>query len=111
MPFDFSQSGPAVDPLNPLTGYDYGQLRLTSVLAGFEDPVAVVENSVGRGFTIRKGTKIGKAGGEVIDIQSDKIIILEEVTDFTGKKKTDRIELKLRAAEPHEGRVPARVVN
>lgn len=108
-PFDFSQTSGSIDPRNPLTAYDYGQLRLTSVLAGFDEPLAVVENSVGHGFTIRKGTKIGKSGGEVIDIQGDKVIILEEGTDFAGQKKSERIEMKLRAADPGDGRNVQRV--
>lgn len=96
VPFDLGQSTGEIDPNNPLTGYEYGQLRLTSVLAGFDEPVAVVENSAGRGFTVRKGTVIGKLGGKVIDIQKDRVIILEEITELDGQKRTNTVELALR---------------
>ncbi len=96
-PFDFSGVSGVVDPNNPLTSYDYGQLRLSSVLAGLEDPIAIVENSAGKGFTVRKGTKIGKNSGEVVEILKDKLIIIEERTDFTGETKRETIELLLRS--------------
>ena len=96
VPFDLSQTAGEIDPNNPLTGYEYGQLRLTSVLAGFDEPVAVVENNAGRGFTVRKGTVIGKLGGKVIDIQKDRVIVLEEITELDGQKRTNTVELTLR---------------
>ena len=101
--FDFSSAGPAIDPANPLTGYDYGQLRLTTVLQGFDEPIAVVENGVGHGFTVKKGTKIGRNGGEVVEIQPDKLLILEQTTDFTGQKKSQTIELKLHTSSEQGG--------
>jgi Tfp pilus assembly protein PilP len=102
VPFDFSQPSAPPDPANPLTGFDYKELRLSSVLAGGEEPIAIVEDSTGRGFTVRRGTKIGKAGGEVIEIQRDKLVIQEPRTDSRGGRQTARIELLLRAAKATE---------
>lgn len=98
-PLDFSQPAAPLDPRNPLTGFDYKELRLTSVLAGGNEPLAIVEDSAGRGFTVRQGTRIGKSGGEVIEIQRDKLVIQEPRTDSRGGKHTERIELSLRAAK------------
>lgn len=72
-----------------------GQLRLTAILDGFDDPKAMVETSTGKGYTIGKGTKIGTNSGEVIEILSDKVLILETTTDFTGEQKTRTVEMKL----------------
>lgn len=83
----------------PLERYEVGQLKLTVVLDGFDEPYAMVENDVGRGFKVTKGTKIGTNGGEVIEIRRDRILILETATDFTGKKKSRTIEMKLRTQE------------
>ncbi|RME59985.1 MAG: hypothetical protein D6780_04200 [Candidatus Dadabacteria bacterium] len=80
----------------PLERYDLGQLKVTAILEGFGEPRAIVEDAKGHGYTVKKGTKIGIHGGEVADIQKDKIVVVEEVTDFTGKKKTNVVEMKLR---------------
>jgi Tfp pilus assembly protein PilP len=102
VPFDFSRPSAPPDPANPLTGFDYKELRLSSVLAGGEEPIAIVEDSTGRGFTVRQGTRIGKAGGEVIEIHRDKLVIQELRTDSRGGKYTERIELLLRGAKATE---------
>ena len=93
-PFDFTPE--ADGSKTPLERYTIGQLRLTAVLAGFDEPAGIVEDQSGKGYTVKKGTKIGPNGGEVIDILSDKLLILETVVDFTGEKKTNRIELPLK---------------
>lgn len=82
-----------------LERYDYGQLKLTAVLGGFDEPKAIVENAAGRGFTVSKGTKIGPNGGEVIEIRPDRILILENVVDFTGESKAHTVEMKLRTKD------------
>ncbi len=83
----------------PLERYDIGQLKLTAVLAGIDNPTAMIENQAGIGFQAKKGTKIGTSGGEVVDILPDKILILETTTDFTGETKTRTIEMKLRTKD------------
>lgn len=82
-----------------LEKYDIGQLKLTAVLAGVDNPTAMVENQAGMGFQVKKGTKIGTAGGEVVEILPDKIMILEINTDFTGETKTRTVEMKLRTKD------------
>lgn len=98
-PFDFSPKPTENDGKTQLERYDIGQLKLTAVLTGFSEPTATVENNVGRGFTVKKGTKIGANGGEVIEILPDRILILETSFDFTGEKKTRTIEMKLRTKD------------
>ena len=79
-----------------LERFSLGQLRLTAVLEGMDKPSAIVETSTGKGFTVTIGTKIGVNSGEVIEILPDKLLILETSTDFTGKKQTRTVEMKLR---------------
>ena len=62
-----------------LERYALGQLKVTAILAGFEQPYAMVENSAGRGFKISKGTKIGQNNGEVVEIHQDRVVILESL--------------------------------
>ncbi|MBX7143381.1 MAG: pilus assembly protein PilP [Oligoflexia bacterium] len=83
----------------PLERYNLGELKLTAVLKGFDGPTAIVENAAGKGFSVKKGTKIGNNGGEVVEILPDKLLILETEIDFTGEKKTRTLELRLRTKD------------
>lgn len=100
-PFDFAPKGED-ETKTPLERYNIGQLKLTAVLEGFDEPKAIIENSVGKGFTVGKGTKIGTNNGEIVEIQKDKVLILETEIDFTGQKKTKTIELRLRTKDEAE---------
>jgi len=94
-PFDLA---PQID----LTGredlerYPIDQLRLTAVMRAGEEPTALIVNRAGHGYTVRKGTKVGINGGEIIEILEDKLLILETSGDFTGETSTRTVELLLR---------------
>lgn len=96
-PFDIA---PKADDVNKtvLERYDLGQFKLTAVLSG-QTPSASVELADGKGFIVRKGSKIGLNNGEIIDIQPTKIIILETKIDFTGQKTQNTVELQLRTPD------------
>jgi Tfp pilus assembly protein PilP len=100
LPFDFSPQDDLDDPSKtPLEKFTLGQLKLTAVLGGqIGDPTAIVETSTGKGFTVRKNTKIGRDNGVVVEIQPDRVLILETAIDFTGEKRNRTVELKLRTA-------------
>jgi len=95
-PFDFAPKVTADDSRSPLERYEIGQLKLTAVLDGFDEPTAIVENAAGRGFTVKRGAKIGPNGGVIAEILPDRLLIDETITDFTGASKTTRIELTIR---------------
>ena len=103
-PFNFS---PQQDDRarTPLERYSIGQLKLTVILDGFDEPFAMVENSAGKGFKISRGTKIGQNGGEVVEILKDRIVILERSVDFTGRESTKTIELRLRTKDQEEAQI------
>lgn len=95
-PFDFSPQRSEREDLSPLERYEIGQLKLTAVLDGFDEPTAVVENAAGRGFTVKRGTRIGPNQGVIAEILKDKLVIVETTTDFTGATKSRTIELLIR---------------
>jgi len=102
-PFDFSPVSPAADcAKEPLTCTDIGQLRLAIVVSGVDEPRAIVEDSVGHGYTVKKGTKIGRNNGEIVEILPDRIKILESTVDFTGEAKTNVVEMMLRTKDQSE---------
>lgn len=101
-PFDFAPKQPSDESLTPLERYELGQLKLTAVLDGFDEPTAIVENAAGKGFTVKRGTKIGPNGGTIVEILKDRLLIDQSVTDFTGETKTTRIELAIRTQDQNE---------
>ncbi|MCO6431193.1 MAG: pilus assembly protein PilP [Deltaproteobacteria bacterium] len=98
-PFSLAPQPGDLSNKTPLEKYGIGQLKLTAVLGAGDEGSAMVENSLGKGFTVKKGTKIGVNGGEVIEILADRILILETSTDFTGETKTKTIEMRLRTKD------------
>jgi Tfp pilus assembly protein PilP len=87
-------------PRTPLQEYDLSQLKLTAIIwTGGADGRAMVEDSAGKGFTLKKGTYIGKRGGKVKAIQLDRVIIEEPIRVFGEQAKTREIVLKM----PEEG--------
>lgn len=98
-PFDFSPKVHNDNAKTPLERYDIGQLKLTAILNGFDEPMAYVEDSVHHGYSVKKGTKIGINGGEVVEIEKDRLLILETNVDFTGQTQTKTFEMRLRSKD------------
>lgn len=74
--------------------FEPGQLTLVAIVFGAE-PLAMVQDSAGTGYILRKGTKIGRSG-QVIDIVSNKVIIEESVLSLTKQKKLRTVEMTLK---------------
>lgn len=95
-PFDFSGARTDRSHLTPLEQYSLEQLRLTAVLESQGGALtAIVEDSAGKGYTVRIGTRIGLDNGVVVSVEKDKLSILETKVDITGKESQVVRELKL----------------
>jgi len=81
--------------LTLLEKYDLSQLKLTAVLRTSKHSVAIVEETSGRGFVVKTGTRIGLNSGRVVDILLDRIIIQETEEVLAGKKLYVTKEMKL----------------
>jgi len=81
--------------LTLLEKYDLSQLKLTAVLRTSKNAVAIVEETSGRGFVVKTGTRIGLNSGRVVDILMDRIIIQEFEEVIAGKKLYVTREMKL----------------
>ena len=82
-------------PQTPLEQMDLGQLKLVAIIAGAGYGLAIVEESSGKGYTIKEGTYIGTSSGKVVDITPDKIIIEEEYLTEEGKTVIQKKEIIL----------------
>ncbi|NWF91976.1 MAG: pilus assembly protein PilP [Syntrophaceae bacterium] len=82
-------------PLTPLQKYDVSQLKLVAIITSAEGGIAMVEDATGKGYSLRKGTGIGKHDGKVKKILKDRVIIEEVYEDTLGQKKVHEISLFL----------------
>jgi type IV pilus assembly protein PilP len=78
-----------------LTRYEIDQLRLTAIISGISRPRAQVELPDGKGVSIRVGTRIGKNFGRVVRIKHDEVIVSEDYRDWSGRKVTNYIHMKI----------------
>lgn len=90
---------PRTVPLTPLQKYDVSQLKLVAIITAPEGNIALVEDSLGKGYFLKKGTWIGKNNGKVIKILKDRVMIEEVYEDVFGQKKVNEISLMLHRIE------------
>ena len=81
--------------LTPLEKMALSQIKLVAVVIGENKKISMVEEATGKGYEVRIGTYMGKNGGQVVDIQSDHIVVKELVADFKGIVTERFQELKL----------------
>lgn len=82
-------------PKTYLETLDLSQLELTAIVMSPKGNFAMVRDSKGLGYVIRKGTAIGTNGGVVAEIKEKEVVIHEELKDFRGQKKDKEIVKKL----------------
>ena len=82
-------------PRTPLEKISLSQLKLVGIILARSGNNALVQESSGKGYIIKKGTYIGLNSGQVIEIQMDNVVIQEEVEDVLGKVATKKTELRL----------------
>ncbi|NIR47969.1 pilus assembly protein PilP, partial [candidate division KSB1 bacterium] len=75
-------------PLTPLQKFDLEQLRLIGVIVGRGEPRAMVIAPDGKSFILKKGTKIGKNNGSIVEISTESVLVNEKYFDFTGEVKS-----------------------
>jgi len=86
-------------PLTPLQRYEVSQLKLVAIIAMPEGNVALVEDSAGKGFMLKKGTAVGNNDGKVTKVLKDRVIIEELYQDIYGKSKNTEVSLYLHQPE------------
>ena len=64
----------------PLCQWDIDQLKLVAVVTGDANPMAMVEDPMGRGHIVRRNTKMGRQGGKVTQILREEVIVTEVIT-------------------------------
>jgi type IV pilus assembly protein PilP len=90
------QANPVVACNEPLCQWDIDQLKLVAVVTGDANPLAMVEDPMGRGHIVRRNTKMGRQGGKVTQILRDEVIVTEIITT-PERAIANEVHLKLRA--------------
>lgn len=85
--------------LTPLEEYDLSQLKLVAIITIPEGNIALVEDSQGKGYFVRKGTVIGKNDGKVKQILKDMVTVEEVYEDVWGQRKVNEVSLFLHRSE------------
>jgi len=80
----------------PLCQWDLDQLVLVAVVTGDANPIAMVEDPQGRGYIVKRNTKIGKQGGKVTQILRDTITVTEFWTAPDGKVNPNPVSMRLK---------------
>ena len=83
------------DNLSPLERFELGQLKVVGIVWDVKEPRAIIEDTAGLGYTISVGTPIGGSEGKVKAITRNEVVVEESFQDFSGKKKTREVLMKL----------------
>jgi type IV pilus assembly protein PilP len=82
-------------PMTPLERIDLSQLKLVGIILASSGNRALVEESTGKGYVIKKGTYIGMNSGKVVKIKKEEVVVEEEIEDVFGKTTLRHREIKL----------------
>jgi type IV pilus assembly protein PilP len=82
----------------PLGRYELEQFKLVAVITGLEDPVAMVQAPNGTGYTVRRGSCIGKNGGSVSAVRTGEVVVAEWAARADGTR--DRTQTVLSLPKP-----------
>jgi type IV pilus assembly protein PilP len=92
---DAPQGGIASRCSTPLGRFDVEQLHLVAVITGLEDPVAMVEAPNGVGYSVRRGSCIGKNGGVISAVRNGELVVSEWAIRADGTRDKSQTVLKL----------------
>ncbi len=89
-------AGPVVTHCNtPLGRFELEQLKLVAVVTGLADPMAMVEAPTGVGYSIHRGSCLGKNGGVVAAIRSGEVVVAEWALKADGTREKTQTVIRL----------------
>ncbi|HYI00389.1 pilus assembly protein PilP [Hyalangium sp.] len=85
----------------PLCAWDLDQLKLVAVVTGDANPIAMVEDPLGRGHVVRRNARMGRQGGRVTQILRDSVTVTEYIPS-EGKNIPNPVSLQLKPENKRE---------
>ena len=80
---------------DPLCQWDLDQLKLVAVVTGDANPLAMVQDPVGRGHVVRRNTRMGRQGGRVTEILRTSVTVTEYMSGVDGKVISNPVSLAI----------------
>lgn len=93
-PKDSLKKRPPGQAVSPLEKMELDRWVLTAIIHTPAETIALVEESTGKGYPVRIGTRIGAGGGEVVAIDGKGIIVEEQGQTAAGKTVAKRRVLR-----------------
>ena len=82
-------------PQTPLEKISLDQLKLVAIVRAPSGNRALVQDSSGKGYIIKKGTYIGLNSGIVTKVNAESVIVEEEKDNLMGEPALQKTEIKL----------------
>jgi len=80
----------------PLESYDLSALKLVAIYSMGEERVAMLEDTTGKGFTVRRGNHLGKNNGRINQISPYSLVLTERVFDPAGDIVDRKVTMTLK---------------
>lgn len=81
--------------LEETESYELDQYHLGGLITGISQPKAMLEDPSGHGYVIHVGSRVGKNGGVVTQIDTQGVLVIEETHDPLGKLVRLPIRIRL----------------
>lgn len=79
-----------------LENFDLSTLRLVGIYTMGEDRVAMIQDSTGKGYTVRRGNYMGQNNGRIEKIDVDTLYLVEQVVNSAGEVVDNQVTLTLK---------------
>jgi type IV pilus assembly protein PilP len=79
----------------PLEEIEISSLTLVAIYTMGEDQIAMVQDSTGKGYTVRRGNYMGKNNGRIEKITGDGLFLVEQVLDPAGDIVDRQVQMRL----------------
>ena len=76
-----------------LCEYGVDQFRLAALVTSLATPLAGLEAPNGKVYIVERNTQIGKNGGHVVEVSSEKVVVEEQCAKETSRKCRTEITL------------------
>jgi len=80
----------------PLEAFDISTLKLVAIFSKGEDRVAMIQDSSGKGHTVRRGNFMGKDNGHIEKIDADTLFLVEQVLNPAGDITDRQVTMTLK---------------
>jgi type IV pilus assembly protein PilP len=90
-----SEKQKSVENLPPLQRKEVSELKLIGIVWGGFGYGAVIQTPDGKGYAVRKGTRVGLNNGTISQITDKEIVIKEKYLDMFNESKMKEIVMEL----------------